>query len=95
MPKPPTSVSFRQRGSCATGFLMQGYRFLNFFVTSRQNIGQLISKILKENELTMKAVVKKYFTTATNSKQYNIVFYSLEMIIAVGYRVRGVRGTHI
>ena len=32
-------------------------------------------------------------TTAADGKNYNVVFYSLEMIIAVGYRVRGVRGT--
>lgn len=63
------------------------------FATSKQNIGQLISKILKENELVTEAVVKKYFTTASDGKRYNVVFYSLEMIIAVGYRVRGVRGT--
>lgn len=63
------------------------------FATSKQNIGQLISKILRENELAMEATVKKYFTVASNGKQYNIFFYSLEMIIAVGYRVRGVRGT--
>lgn len=30
---------------------------------------------------------------AKDGKNYNVVFYSLEMIIAVGYRVRGVRGT--
>lgn len=63
------------------------------FATSKQNIGQLISKILKEKELAEDSVVKKYFTTASDGKQYNITFYSLEMIIAVGYRVRGVRGT--
>lgn len=32
-------------------------------------------------------------TTASDGKQYDVVFYSLEMILAVGYRVRGVRGT--
>ena len=63
------------------------------FATSKQNIGQIIFKILKENELATEAVVKKYFTTASDDKRYNVVFYSLEMIIAVGYRVRGVRGT--
>lgn len=63
------------------------------FATSKQNIGQIIFKILKENELATEAVVKKYFTTASDGKRYNVVFYSLEMIIAVGYRVRGVRGT--
>jgi len=34
------------------------------FATSKQNIGQHISSILKENELDMNSVVKNYFTTA-------------------------------
>ena len=38
-------------------------------------------------------VVKEFLTTAADGKSYNVIFYSLEMIIAVGYRVRGVRGT--
>ena len=63
------------------------------FATSKQTISYHIINILKENELTESSVVKEYLTTAADGKSYNIVFYSLEMIIAVGYRVRGVRGT--
>ena len=63
------------------------------FATSKQTISYHIINTLKENELTEKSVVKEYLTTAADGKSYNIVFYSLEMIIAVGYRVRGVRGT--
>ena len=47
-----------------------------------------IASILKEKELTESSVVKNYLTTAADGKNYNVVFYSLEMIIAVGYRVR-------
>ena len=63
------------------------------FATSKQTISYHVINILKENELTESSVVKEYLTTAADGKSYNIVFYSLEMIIAVGYRVRGVRGT--
>jgi hypothetical protein len=63
------------------------------FATSKQTISYHVNNILKENELTESSVVKEYLTTAADGKSYNIVFYSLEMIIAVGYRVRGVRGT--
>ena len=63
------------------------------FATSKQNIGAHIANILKENELRESSVVKNYFTTAADGKNYNVIFYSLEMVIAVGYRVRGVRGT--
>ena len=62
------------------------------FGTSKQNIGQHIANILREKELDSNSVVKNYFTTASDGKAYNVVFYSLEMILAVGYRVRGVRG---
>jgi len=63
------------------------------FATSKPNISMHIAKILKEKELNEISVVKKYLTTAADGKNYNVIFYSLEMIIAVGYRVRGVRGT--
>lgn len=63
------------------------------FATSKQTISYHIINILKENELTKSSVVKEYLTAAADGKSYNIIFYSLEMIIAVGYRVRGVRGT--
>ena len=63
------------------------------FATSKQTISYHIINILKENELTESSVVKEFLTSAADGKSYNIVFYSLEMIIAVGYRVRGVRGT--
>ena len=63
------------------------------FATSKPNISMHIANILKEKELNEISVVKNFLTTAADGKNYNVVFYSLEMIIAVGYRVRGVRGT--
>ena len=63
------------------------------FGTSKQSISHHIINILKEKELNTNSVVKHYLTTASDGKQYDVVFYSLEMILAVGYRVRGVRGT--
>lgn len=63
------------------------------FGTSKQSISHHVINILKEKELDANSVVKHYLTTASDSKQYDVVFYSLEMILAVGYRVRGVRGT--
>ena len=63
------------------------------FSTSKPNISMHIANILKEKELNEASVVKNYLTTAADGKNYNVVFYSLEMIIAVGYRVRGIRGT--
>ena len=49
-------------------------------------------KILKENELDINSVVNYYLTTAADGKPYRVKFYSLEMIMAVGFRVRSIRG---
>lgn len=63
------------------------------FATSKQTVSHHVVNILKEGELDEESVVKYLLTTAADGKSYKVVFYSLEMIIAVGYRVRGLRGT--
>lgn len=63
------------------------------FNTSKQNISLHINNVLKDKELQENSVVKEYLTTASDGKNYSIAFYSLEMIIAVGFRVRSPRGT--
>lgn len=62
------------------------------FSTSKQTISHHISNIFKDNELSEQAVVKHYMTTAGDGKEYNVAYYPLELILAVGYRVRGKRG---
>lgn len=62
------------------------------FDTSKQNMGQHIGSILEDNELSEILVVKNYFTTATDGKVYNVIFYSLEMILVIGFRARSKRG---
>lgn len=63
------------------------------FDTSKQNIGQHIASILQDKELDANSVVKNYFTTAADGKEYDVAFYSLDMILAIGFRVRSKRGT--
>jgi hypothetical protein len=72
---------------------MNQSQLAELFDTSKQNIGQHISSILKDNELNENSVVKNYFTTAADGKEYNVTFYSLDMILAIGFRVRSKRGT--
>jgi len=62
------------------------------FDTSKQNISLHIINILKEGELHEKSVVKDYLTTASDGKNYNVTFYNLDMILAIGFRVRSKRG---
>ena len=63
------------------------------FDTSKQNIGDHVRKIFNSNELQQNSVVKYYFTTAADGKKYNVRFYSLDMILAIGFRVKSFRGT--
>lgn len=72
---------------------MNQNQLAELFDTSKQNIGQHINNILKEKELDENSVVKNYFTTGADGKKYKITFYSLDMILAIGFRVRSKRGT--
>jgi hypothetical protein len=62
------------------------------FDTSVPNISMHISNIFQDKELEANSVVKDYLTTAADGKQYNVTFYSLDMILAIGFRVRSKRG---
>lgn len=68
------------------------------FQTSKQNISKHIKNIFEDGELDKEVVVNYKLTTSqhgamTDKTQDNLVsYYSLEMILAIGYRVRSVRG---
>ncbi len=72
---------------------MNQNQLAELFDTSKQNIGQHIASVLEDKELDANSVVKNYFTTAADGKQYEVMFYGLEMILAIGFRVRSKRGT--
>lgn len=63
------------------------------FDTTKQNIGQHLKNIFLEGELLEKSVVKDSFTTAGDGKKYRALFYNLDAIIAVGYRVNSKKAT--
>lgn len=58
---------------------------------SVQNIGQHIKKIFEDGELSPDSVIKKYFITASDGKDYETNHYNLQMIIAVGFKVNNER----
>lgn len=62
------------------------------FDVSKQNVSVHVRKILAEGELAPEAVVKLDLTTAADGKRYHTQSYRLEMILAVGFRVRSPRG---
>jgi hypothetical protein len=57
------------------------------FDTTKQNIGQHVKNILEDGELNENSVVKIFFTTAADGKNYNTEHYNLDMIISLGYRI--------
>ena len=63
------------------------------FQTTKQNISLHLKNIFEEGELETNRVVKESLTTAVDGKKYKTKFYCLEAIIAVGYRVKSLRGT--
>lgn len=72
---------------------MNQNQLAELFDTSVPNISMHITNILNEGELDKDSVIKNYLTTASDGKQYDVTFYSLEMIMAIGFRVRSKRGT--
>jgi hypothetical protein len=72
---------------------MNQNQLAELFDTSIPNISMHISNILKERELEQNSVIKEYLTTAPDGKEYSVAFYSLEMTLAIGFRVRSKRGT--
>jgi hypothetical protein len=85
-----TSVSLMTRDGNV--WLNQNH-LAELFDTSVPNISMHISNILKDNELNANSVIKDYLTTAMDGKNYKVTFYCLDMILAIGFRVRSKRGT--
>lgn len=65
----------------------------SLYKTSRQTITEHISHIINEGELEIDSVCRNFRQTASDGKIYNVKHYSLDMIIAIGYRVRSNIGT--
>ena len=63
------------------------------FGKSKKTISEHIRNIFNEGELDEKAVVRNFRTTAADSKNYDVQYYNLDVIISVGYRVKSQQGT--
>lgn len=64
------------------------------FGKSKSTVSEHISHIFEEGELERAAVVRNFRTTAADGKSYDVVYYNLDVIISVGYRVKSLQGTH-
>ena len=63
------------------------------FECSTDNISLHLKHIFEDNELDKKSVTEKCSLTADDGKKYNTTIYSLDAIIAVGYRVNSKKAT--
>src|SRR3990167_11526437 len=54
-------------------------------------ISQHLKRVFADNELDEAAVVKPYLTTAADGKNYQVKHYSLQAIIAVGFKIENER----
>lgn len=65
----------------------------DLFGTSKQTISYHMGNIFGDGELDKESVVKEILTTASDGKNYRVMFYNLDAIIAVGYRVNSMQAT--
>lgn len=63
-------------------------QLVSLFKSSKSNISEHIKHIFEEDELSSESVVRKFRTTASDGKKYNVDHYNLDLIISVGYRVK-------
>ena len=63
------------------------------FECSTDNISLHLKHIFQDNELNKDSVTEKCSLTADDGKKYNTTIYSLDAIIAVGYRVNSKKAT--
>ena len=69
-------------------------QLVKLYNSSKSNISEHIKHIFEDGELEESSTVRNFRTVASNGKTYNMMYYNLDMIIAVGFRVRSNIGTN-
>ena len=71
-------------------------QMVELFEATKQNISLHIRNVYKEGELDEKSTVKEYLTVRDEGGRLvrrKVLYYNLDVIISVGYRVKSLRGT--
>jgi hypothetical protein len=63
------------------------------FGKAKGTVSEHIKHIFEDGELAEDSVVRLFRTTAADGKQYEVAHYNLDMILALGFRVRSPVGT--
>jgi hypothetical protein len=66
---------------------LNNLQLAELFHVTKSTISEHIKNILASEELSSEAVVRKFRTTASDGKTYDMAFYNLDMIISLGYRI--------
>ncbi|MDH4100108.1 MAG: virulence RhuM family protein [Nitrospirota bacterium] len=74
-------------------FWLSQKRMAELFGVEVNTVNYHLKEIFKSGELVEKSVIRKIRTTAADGKNYPTSFYSLDAIIAVGYRVNSYQAT--
>lgn len=69
-------------------------QLVKLYNSSKSNISEHIKHIFEDGELEENLVVRNFRTTASDGKNYNVNYYNLDMIVAIGFRVRSNIGTN-
>lgn len=65
------------------------------FNVQKAAISKHLKNLFEDGEVDKNSVVSILETTAADGKKYKVAFYSLDTILAVGFRVRSPRGTQL
>ena len=68
-------------------------KMAELFEVQKAAISKHLKNIFESDELLEESVVSKMETTASDGKRYNINYYNLDAVIAVGYRVNSRKAT--
>ena len=63
-------------------------QLVELYQSSKSNVSEHLKHIFEEKELEEDSVVRKFRTTASDGKQYEVAHYNLDMIISLGYRIK-------
>ena len=81
--KPQVDVRFQDE----TVWLTQA-QLAELYQSSKANVSEHIKNVFDEGELDKNSVVRKFRTTASDGKNYEVNYYNLDMIISLGYRIK-------
>ena len=85
------SIGYRVKSK--RGILFRRWSNSILFDKDKSVISRHIQNTIKEQELETNSVIAFFATTASDGKMYTVKYYNLDMILAVGYKVKSKRGT--